>query len=135
MAMSDPIGDMLSRIRNALMAGHPSVDIPASRLKEEVCAVLKRQGFIKDYAGTEEEGGGVRRKIRVDLKYMPDRKPVIQGLRRVSRPSLRVYMRSQELKPIRSGMGISIVSTSKGMMTGKQARAAKVGGEVLCEVW
>ena len=134
MAMSDPISDMLTRIRNALMAGHPSVDIPASRLKEEVCAVLKREGFIKEYAVTGE-GGPAHRKIRVDLKYMPDRKPVIQGLRRVSRSSLRVYVRNTELKPVRSGMGIAIVSTSKGMMTGKQARAAKVGGEVLCEVW
>jgi small subunit ribosomal protein S8 len=134
MAMSDPIGDMLTRMRNALRAGHACVDMPASRMKVEICAVLKREGFIKDYAVTEVENS-VRRQVRVTLKYAPDRKPVIQGLRRISKPSLRVYSRSAELRPIRSGMGISILSTSKGLMTGKQARASQLGGEILCEVW
>jgi small subunit ribosomal protein S8 len=134
MSMSDPIADMLTRVRNAITAGHPTVDIPASHIKQEICAVLKREGFIKDYALTETEGT-VHAQVRVTLKYMPDRSPVIQGLRRVSKPSLRVHKKSDELRPVRSGMGISIVSTPKGVMTGKQARASKVGGEVLCEVW
>ena len=134
MSMSDPIGDMLTRIRNAVRAGHPSVDIPASRLKEEICALLKREGFIQDYALTDARSA-VRCQVRVSLKYLPDRSSVIQGLRRVSKPSLRVYTRSKELRPVRSGMGIAVVSTSKGLMTGKQARTAKLGGEILCEVW
>ena len=134
MSMSDPIGDMLTRIRNAVRAGHPSVDIPASRLKEEICALLKREGFIKDY-GLTDTRGAVRCNVRVSLKYLPDRSPVIQGLRRVSKPSLRVYSRGKELRLVRSGMGIAVVSTSKGLMTGKQARASKLGGEILCEVW
>jgi small subunit ribosomal protein S8 len=134
MSMSDPIGDMLTRIRNAVQAGHPNVDIPASRLKEDICALLKREGFIKDYALTDA-AGAVGCQVRVGLKYLPDRSAVIQGLRRVSKPSLRVYKRSKELRPVRSGMGIAVVSTSKGLMTGKQARAAKLGGEILCEVW
>ena len=134
MSMTDPIADLLTRMRNATQACHASVDVPASSLKAEICAVLKREGFIKDYALTDE-AGAPHCQLRISLKYLPDRTPVIQGLRRVSRPSLRIHMRSKELRPIRSGVGIAIVSTSKGLMTGKQARAARVGGEVLCEVW
>lgn len=134
MAMSDPIADLLTRLRNGLQVGHPTVDVPASRLKEQVCAVLKQEGFIKDYGITEAENGK-HRQIRVALKYRAGHKPVIQGLRRVSKPSLRVYMRSSELRPVRSGVGVAIVSTSRGVMTGKQARQARVGGEVLCEIW
>jgi small subunit ribosomal protein S8 len=134
MSMSDPIGDMLTRVRNAVRAGHPSVDVPASRLKEDICALLKREGFIKDYALTDTRNA-VHCQVRISLKYLPDRSPVIQGLRRVSKPSLRVYTRGKELRPVRSGMGIAVVSTSKGLMTGKQARAAKLGGEILCEIW
>ena len=134
MSMSDPIADLLTRVRNAITAEQPTVDIPASRLKEEICAVLKREGFIRDYALTAGRGTP-RCQLRVTLKYMPDRSCVIQGLRRVSKPSLRVYRQSKELRPVRSGMGISIMSTPKGVMTGKEARAAKVGGEVLCEIW
>ena len=134
MSMSDPIGDMLTRVRNAIRAGHPSVDIPASRLKEEICALLKREGFIKDYTLTDARSA-VHCQVRVALKYLPDRSSVIQGLRRVSKPSLRVYTRGKELRPVRSGMGIAVVSTSKGLMTGKKARAARLGGEILCEIW
>jgi len=134
MSMSDPIGDMLTRVRNAIQAGQPSVDVPASRLKEEICVLLKREGFIQDYALTDARGA-VRCQLRVTLKYLPDRSSVIQGLRRVSKSSLRVYARSKELRPVRSGMGIAVVSTSKGLMTGKQARASRLGGEVLCEIW
>jgi small subunit ribosomal protein S8 len=134
MSMSDPIGDMLTRIRNAITAGHASVDVPASRMKEQICAVLKREGFIKGYALTDAPGAPHCR-MRIALKYLPDRTPVIQGVRRVSRPSLRIAMRSKDLRPVRSGMGIAIVSTPKGVMTGKQARTARLGGEVLCEIW
>lgn len=134
MSMSDPIGDLLTRIRNAVQAGHPTVDVPASRLKEQICALLKREGFISDYTLTDALSA-VNCQVRITLKYLPDRSSVIQGLRRVSKPSLRVYSRGKELKPVRSGMGIAVVSTSKGLMTGKQARAQKLGGEVLCEVW
>jgi len=134
MTMSDPIADLLTRLRNGLQAGHPTVDIPASRLKEQICEVMKKEGFIKKYDVKDAEDSK-RRHIRVALKYRADRKPVIQGLRRVSKPSLRVYMRSSELRPVRSGVGVSIVSTSKGLMTGRQARAEHIGGEVLCEIW
>lgn len=133
MAMSDPIADMLTRVRNALQAGDPTVIMPASRLKEEICGLLKREGYIMDYAleETEDKQG----QIRISLKYLMDRTPVIQGLRRISKPSLRVHVRCKDIKPVRSGLGVSVLSTSSGIMTGKQARAAKVGGELLCEIW
>jgi small subunit ribosomal protein S8 len=134
MSMSDPIADLLTRLRNAATAGHPTVDVPASRLKEQICAVLKREGFVQDYTLTEVFGHP-HAQLRVTLKYLPDRSSVINGLRRVSSPSLRVHSRRKDLKPVRSGVGISIVSTPKGVMTGKQARVARVGGEVMCEVW
>ncbi len=134
MSMNDPIADMLTRMRNAIVAKQVTVDIPASRTKEEICAVLKREGFIKDFVLTDALEAP-RCQLRVSLKYLPDRSPVIQGLRRVSRPSMRVYKRNKELRPVRSGFGIAVVSTSKGVMTGKQARLAKLGGEILCEIW
>lgn len=133
MSMNDPISDMLTRMRNALVAGHASCDVPASRTKEEILAVLKREGFIRDYSLVEP---GSNARLRVDLKYIAaDRSSVIKGLRRISKPSLRVYARYTEVRPVRSGLGISILSTSRGVITGKQAREHKVGGEVLCEVW
>ena len=132
MAMSDPIADLLTRIRNAIRAGHASTDIPASRLKTEVFRVLKEEGYIRDYSIEEEPKPGV---LRVSLKYLPDRTPVVQGLRRISKPSLRVYVRGRDIQPVRSGLGTSILSTPKGVMTGKRARQEKVGGEVLCEIW
>ena len=138
MSMSDPIADLLTRIRNAIVAGHPNVDMPRSRLKEDICALLKREGYIKDYSVLEIEDGERPQghaRLRVTLKYMPDRKSVIQGMRRVSKPSLRVYVRRKELRPVRSGLGIAVISTSQGLMTGKEARTAGKGGEVLCEVW
>lgn len=134
MAMSDPIADMLTRLRNATRAGKETVDIPSSHIKENICAVLKREGFIEGYELTAPLNDP-HSMLRVTLRYGADRSSVIQGLRRVSRPSLRTYLRCTELRMVRSGMGIAIVSTSKGVMTSKQARAAKVGGEVLCEVW
>ena len=132
MAMNDPISDMLTRLRNALNAGHATVKVPASRLKMDICTVLKQEGFIKDF--TLEESGA-HSVLQVTLKYTGERSPIIRGLRRVSRPSLRAYVGSDEIKPVQSGLGVSILSTSQGVMTGKRARQLKVGGELLCEVW
>lgn len=132
MSMSDPIADMLTRIRNALVAGHPDVEIPTSQIKEEICAVLKREGYLRECTLVEAEP---QPRLRLQLKYLEDRSPVIQGMRRVSKPSLRVYRRHKDVRQVRSGLGISILSTSRGVMTEKEARAANVGGEVLCEVW
>ncbi len=132
MSLTDPIADFLTRVRNAIRAGHPTVDVPASNLKIEICRVLQAEGFIEGYDVTPEPPPGM---IRVSLKYLPDRSPVMQGMRRVSRPSLRVYVGADTIKPVRSGLGIAILSTSKGVMTGKRARSENVGGEVLCEVW
>ena len=132
MSMNDPIADMLTRIRNALNSGHDSLDIPASRVKEQICAVLKKEGYIAGFDRVEVEG---HPRLRVELKYLEDRSPVICGLRRVSKPSLRVYAGPNDVRPVRSGLGISILTTSRGVMTSKDARNANVGGEVLCEVW
>lgn len=132
MSMSDPIADLLTRVRNAAQARQATVDVPSSKLKAEICRVLKEEGYISDYTIVAEPLPG---SIRLHLKYARDRKCVVQGLRRVSKPSLRVYVGSQDIKPVCSGLGISIMSTSEGVMTGKKARNAKVGGEVLCEVW
>ncbi len=132
MSMSDPIADLLTRIRNAIQAGHPTVDIPASGLKTEICRVLKEEGYVRDFVLEEEPRPGI---LRVSLQYARDRSPVVQGLRRVSKPSLRVYVNSKDIKPVRSGLGVAIVSTSKGVMTGKHALEQHVGGEILCEVW
>lgn len=132
MSMSDPIADLITRIRNALTAGHDRVDVPASRIKREICSVLKNEGYIEDFTLAE---GNVQGIIQIRLKYLPDRKPVLQGMKRVSRPSLREYVRVGDLQNVRSGLGIAIVSTSRGVMTTKQARQEKVGGEILCEIW
>jgi small subunit ribosomal protein S8 len=132
MSMSDPIADLLTRIRNASAAHHAKVDVPASKLKVEVCRVLKEEGFIEDFIVSEEPKPGL---IRIALKYTEERVPVLQGLRRVSRPSFRVMVSYDTIKPVRSGLGISILTTSRGVMTGKHARQNKVGGEVLCEIW
>ena len=132
MSMSDPIADLLTRVRNAAQAQHKTVDIPASSLKVEICRVLKEEGYISEYTVVEEPCPG---SIRIQMKYGRDLKAVVHGLKRISKPSLRVYVGSQDIKSVCSGLGISIVSTSDGVMTGKKARKAKVGGEVLCEVW
>jgi small subunit ribosomal protein S8 len=132
MSMNDPIADILTRIRNGLHAGHERVTVPASRIKEDLCRVLKEEGYIRDYAMVEDDKQGV---LHVELKYRKNGSPVIQELKRVSKPSLRVYIKSEEIRQVRSGLGISIVTTSRGLMTSKQARREHVGGEVLCEVW
>ncbi len=132
MTMSDPIADLLTRVRNALSTGNTRVDIPASTIKEEICKVLEREGYIEGYKKIETEHQGV---LQVSLRYTSDRKPVIQEIRRISKPSLRVYVKSDDIKQVRTGLGVSILSTSRGLMTGKQARQENIGGELLCEVW
>ena len=132
MATSDPIADMLTIIRNGGKAGLSKVDIPGSKVKVEVVRVLKEQGYIKDYKFLENETQGV---LRVYLKYVSEGSPTIFGIQRVSKPSCRVYSKSKNIKPVLNGLGISIISTSKGLMTDKQAREANLGGEILCNVW
>ena len=133
MSMTDPIADLLTRIRNASSAGFPSVNVPASRLKTEICRVLKEEGFIREFA---REDDGKQGQLKIELKYVgEDRVPVITEIRRVSRPSLRVYKGKKNARFVRSGLGISIVTTSKGVMTDRHARKENVGGEILCEVW
>jgi small subunit ribosomal protein S8 len=132
MAMSDPIADMLTRIRNAAKAKFNSVDVPGSTLKIELAKILKSEGFIRNYKFLKDGKQGI---LRVYLKYGSGQSKVIYGIKRVSKPSRRVYVRCKEIKPVYNGMGIAILSTSKGVMTDKKARQEKVGGEVLCQVW
>jgi len=132
MAISDPIADMLTIIRNGGKAGFAKVDIPGSKIKLEMVRVLKEQGYIKDFKYLEDDKQG---KIRVYLKYVSDSQPTIFGIERISKPSCRIYSKSKQIKPVLNGLGISIVSTSKGVMTDKQAKEANVGGEILCNVW
>ncbi len=129
--MTDPIADMLSRIRNALLAGHDRVEIPGSGIKTEIVRVLAEEGFIQDYSVAEH---GAKKTINVRLKYGADGKAGIDEIKRVSKPSRRVYAGGKDIPRIRGGMGISILSTSKGIMTGVNARAQNIGGEVLCTV-
>jgi len=130
---TDPISDLLTRIRNGVRARHARVDIPTSKLKVEVTRVLKEEGFISTYKLVEENK--TRKTLRVFLKYTPDRRSVITDLRRVSRPGSRRYLAAREIRPVVGGMGINILTTPKGVMTGRAARKARLGGEVLCEVW
>jgi small subunit ribosomal protein S8 len=133
--ISDPIGDMLTRLRNALMIGKTSVDVPHSKIKVEIARILKDEGFIEDYTIGDEKPGAL---INITLKYYGarrDRKPVITNIQRVSKPGRRVYSPRNELPRVMSGLGIAIVTTPKGVMTAQQARRQGVGGEVLCYVW
>ncbi|RUM88430.1 MAG: 30S ribosomal protein S8 [Thermodesulfatator sp.] len=130
--MTDPIADMLARIRNALMARHKTVEIPASRIKREIARILKEEGYIEDYEFVAE---GPQGKIVITLKYDEDRRPVIAGLKRVSKPGRRVYAGVKKLPRVLGGLGIAIISTSQGIMTDHEARRRGVGGEILCEVW
>ena len=132
MAVSDPISDMLTRIRNGAKAKFNSVDVPGSKLKTEIAKILKDEGFIKNYKFLKDGRQGI---LRVYLKYGSGQDGVIYGLKRISKPSCRVYVRSNEIKPVFNGMGISILSTSKGVMTDKKARQENVGGEILCNIW
>lgn len=132
MSVNDPIGDMLTRIRNACMARHPSVHIPASKMKLAIADILKREGFIRDYTVVE---GTPFNTIAITLKYLPDRRPAITGLRRVSKPGLRIYTKRDEIPRVRGGLGLSILSTPKGVLAGHDAWNQRVGGEVLCYIW
>ncbi len=132
MVMTDPIADMLTRVRNASHARHEQVDIPASRVKEAVARILREEGFIQGYERIDEGPQGI---LRVHLKYGPDRKRVLMGLRRISRPGLRVYARKDQLPRVLGGLGIAVVSTSKGIVTDAEARRLGLGGEVLCYIW
>lgn len=134
---SDPIADMLTRIRNALMAGHATVSLPSSKLKLAIAQILKEEGFIEDYQVLTAEGK-VQPSLRLVLKYVGQRRekrPVISGLERVSKPGRRIYTRKSEIPWVLSGMGIAILSTPRGVMTGAKARKLGVGGEILCKVW
>ena len=132
MQISDVIADMLTRIRNANDAKHESVDIPASNLKKSIAQILLDEGYIKNFQIVEDGKQGI---IRVALKYAPGKQKVIHGLKRVSKPGLRIYTNCEDMPKVMNGLGIAIVSTSKGLMTDKQARSLKVGGEVLAFVW
>lgn len=132
MAMSDPIADMLTRIRNAGKAKFNSIDIPGSKLKTDLARVLKDEGFIRNYKFIKDNKQGI---LRVYLKYDEEQTNTIIGLERVSKPSRRLYVKSRDIKPVLNGMGIAVLSTSKGIMTDKQARSEKLGGEILCNVW
>jgi small subunit ribosomal protein S8 len=129
---SDPIADALTRLRNANAAGHERVDIPTSRLKVEIARILKEEGFVKGYKVIDDPTQGT---LRIYLKYGPGNERVIRGITRTSKPGLRVYARARKAPRVLSGMGIAILSTSKGIMTDREARRQAVGGEVLCYVW
>jgi len=130
--MTDPIADLLTRIRNASLAYHDTVDIPASRIKRDIVQMLKDEGFIQDFQWIKQEPQGV---LRVYLKYGPNKERVITGLKRISKPGLRIYAKKHEIPRVLGGLGVAILSTSRGVMTDKQARREGVGGEVLCYVW
>ena len=132
MQITDPVADMLTRIRNANTAKHESVDVPASNLKKALAQILLDEGYIKSFEVVEDGTQGI---IRIQLKYLAGKEKVISGLRRVSKPGLRVYAGADELPRVLKGLGIAIISTSKGVMTDKKARANHVGGEVLAFVW
>lgn len=132
MSVTDPIADMLTRIRNATIARHESVQIPASRMKLAIAKILKDEGFIKDYELVKDSQN---RMMRVWLRYTGKKEPVLSGLRRVSKPGLRVYAGSRQMPRVLGGLGVAIVSTPQGIMTARQARRQNVGGEVLCYVW
>jgi len=132
MSMSDPIADMITRIRNAGKAKFNSVDIPGSKLKIALAKVLRDEGFIRNYKFIKDDKQGI---LRVYMKYGPGQANTIIGLERVSKPSRRVYVKSKDVKPVLNGMGIAVLSTSKGIMTDKTARKENVGGEILCNIW
>ena len=132
MSMSDPVADMLTRIRNAARAGHRKVDIPGSRIKTEIARILKTKGFIHNYASVEDNRQGY---IRLYLRYSSDDESAIQGLVRISRPGLRRYVGAGEIPRVLNGLGVAVLSTSRGILTDSEARTAGVGGEVLCHLW
>jgi small subunit ribosomal protein S8 len=132
MSMTDPIADLLTRIRNAHTAKHDRVDVPSSKVKVELCRILKEEGYIRDVAVIEQQP---QDQLRIFLSYTKEGKPGIQRMRRVSTPGRRVYRGTADIKPVLNGLGIGIVSTSQGLMTDRKAREQRVGGELLCEIW
>ncbi|WP_028273304.1 30S ribosomal protein S8 [Atopococcus tabaci] len=132
MVMTDPIADFLTRVRNANSARHTSVEIPASKVKRDMAEILKNEGFVKNVEFVEDDKQGI---IRIFLKYGPNNERVITGLKRISKPGLRVYAKADEMPRVLNGLGIAIVSTSEGVVTDKTARAKRIGGEVLAYVW
>lgn len=132
MSCTDPIADMLTRIRNASRAGLPAAEMGHSRLKAEIARILKKEGYVADVAESDDEG---KKRLRVVLKYGYDEKPIIQQIRRVSRPGLRRYVAAADVPRVRGGLGTAVLSTSRGIMSDREARAAHVGGEVLCQIW
>lgn len=136
MTVSDPIADMLTRIRNALERRHSEVVMPSSKMRQEICRILKEEGYIEDWQVEEGESYPI---LRLRLKYLAEgtriQRPAIQGLRRISRSSRRVFVRASEIPDAHSGLGICILSTSQGIMTGRKARERRLGGELLCEIW
>jgi small subunit ribosomal protein S8 len=132
MVMTDPIADMLTRIRNANMVKHEKLELPASKMKTEIADILKREGFVRDYEVIEDNKQGV---LRIFLKYGVNEERVITGIKRISKPGLRVYAKAGEVPRVLNGLGIAIVSTSKGVLSDKEARSQAVGGEVLAYVW
>src|SRR5438270_4477856 len=133
MSMTDPIADMLTRIRNGIQSHHDRVELPASKLKVEIARILKSEGFIRNYTVTDKEKPQAT--LRIDLKYAPGGEPVIHGIERVSRPGRRVYRNKQEIPRVLDGLGLAIVSTSKGVLSGSEAAKSGVGGEILCQGW
>ena len=132
MNVSDPIADMLTRVRNASRARHTEVVVPASRTKREIARILKEEGFIAD---VREERAGPAQLLRIELKYVDGKVPVVSGLKRISKPGLRVYARKTDIPRVLGGLGVVIVSTSRGIMTGSQAKQAQLGGEILAYIW
>lgn len=134
MSMTDPIADMLTRIRNANIAMHDEVSMPSSKLKESLATVLYKEGYINEFIAADNDSG-VGRTLTINMKYSPERERVISGIKRVSKPGLRVYTKSDQIPRVLGGLGVAILSTSKGLITDREARKGKTGGEVLCYVW
>ena len=131
MSWSDPVADMLTRVRNAQSAGHDTVDIPGSRLKAEIARVLKKEGYISEYIME----GATKKTLRVSLKYTRDADPVIRGIKRESKPGLRIFVGWREIPRVLGGLGMAVVSTSGGVMSGREARKRHLGGEYICSIW
>jgi small subunit ribosomal protein S8 len=134
MTMTDPIADMLTRLRNANIAFHDDVAMPSSKLKESLARILEREGYITGF-DVDESANGPGRRLTITLKYTPERKRTISGIKRVSKPGLRVYTKADKVPRVLGGMGISVVSTNRGLMTDREARKHRLGGEILCQVW
>ncbi|TAN24697.1 MAG: 30S ribosomal protein S8 [Acidobacteria bacterium] len=132
MSLTDPVADLLTRIRNAVHAHHANLNLPSSKLKLEIVRILQSEGYVGEFKLQDDKG---HPRIQVELKYGPNDQPVISNLRRISQPGCRVYVGTHQIRPVLGGMGISILSTPRGVMTGREARKQRVGGELLCEVW